>query len=157
MSSRTGTFADADQAVRAELFVAAAGGASASLPGTRRFWQHAKVIGRFEDFLTSKRCEPVYIAEICSVIGVSERTLRTCCHEHFGMGPLRYLWLRRMHLANRALLRSDAASATVTTIATEHGFWELGRFSVEYRSLFGEPPSVTLKRPPDDALGAKAH
>jgi AraC-like DNA-binding protein len=125
--------------------------------GTRRFWQHAKVIVRFEDFLASKRYEPVYIAEICSAIGVSERTLRTCCHEHFGMGPVRYLWLRRMHLAKRALLRADAASATVTTIATEHGFWELGRFSVEYRGLFGEPPSATLKRPPDDALGAKAH
>ena len=73
------------------------------------------------------------------------------------MAPVRYLWLRRMHLANRALLRADAASATVTAIATEHGFWELGRFSVEYRSLFGEPPSVTLKRPPDDAFGTKAH
>jgi AraC-like DNA-binding protein len=51
------------------------------------------------------------------------------------MGPIRYLTLRRMHLARRALLRENL-SATVTQIATDHGFWELERFAVAYRALF---------------------
>jgi AraC-like DNA-binding protein len=107
---------------------------------------HARVMARFEDFLASKHLEPVYLAEICSAIGASERTLRTCCQERLGMGPMRYLWLRRMNLARRALLNADPAPKTVTEIATEHGFWELGRFSVEYRALFGELPSMSLRR-----------
>jgi AraC-like DNA-binding protein len=108
---------------------------------------HAKVMARFEDFLTARHLEPVYLAEICAAIGTSERTLRAACHERFGMGPMRYLWLRRMQLARQALRRADPARATVTAIATDHGFWELGRFSVEYRGLFGEPPVATLRRP----------
>ena len=37
----------------------------------------------------------------------------------------------------------------VTRVATDHGFWELGRFSVAYRALFGESPSKSLRRPAD--------
>src|SRR5262245_37478097 len=100
--------------------------------------QHSRIISRFEDFLAARQYEPVYVPEVCKSISVSERTLRVCCHEHLGMGPARYLWLRRMHLARRALLRADSQAATVTEVATEHRFWELGRFSVVYRGLFGE-------------------
>jgi AraC-like DNA-binding protein len=85
----------------------------------------------------------LYLAEICSAIDVAERTLRISCEEHLGMGPIRYLGLRRMHLVRRALLRADP-STTVTRIVTDHGFWELGRFAVAYRALFGESPSATL-------------
>ena len=79
------------------------------------------------------------------------------CEEHLGMGPIRYLALRRMHLVRRALLRAISSTTTVTRIATDHGFWELGRFSVRYRTTFGETPSVTLQRPPDDRLTRPNH
>jgi AraC-like DNA-binding protein len=118
--------------------------------------QRAKVIAKFEDFLAARQYEPVYLAEICTAIGVSERTLRTGCHEYFGMGPMHYLWLRRMHLARRALLGADAQATTVTTVATDYGFWELGRFSVDYRKLFGELPSASLRRPPEQVRDARA-
>jgi transcriptional regulator GlxA family with amidase domain len=101
--------------------------------------------------LAEKANTPLHLAEICGAIGVPERTLRVCCQKHLGMGPIRYLWLRRMHLARGALLKADAAKTTVTSIATAHGFWELGKFSVAYRSLFGESPAVTLRRGPDQA------
>jgi AraC-like DNA-binding protein len=69
-----------------------------------------------------------------------------CCQEHLGMAPKRYLMLRRMHLARGALRRAEADATSVTAVATRCGFWELGRFAVEYQALFGEPPSATLHR-----------
>jgi AraC-like DNA-binding protein len=108
---------------------------------------HTAIIDRFEEVLAANSDRPMYLADICTAVGASERTLRASCEERLGMGPIRYLWLRRMHLARRALLGADPAIATVTQIATNYGFWELGRFSVAYQVLFGEPPSASLRKP----------
>jgi AraC-like DNA-binding protein len=96
-------------------------------PGDQR---HDTIVARFEDFLAENPDRPLYLTEICAAIGVAERTLRASCEEHLGMGPIRYLALRRMHVVQRALLHSDPSRSTVTQIVTDHGFWELGRFSV---------------------------
>jgi transcriptional regulator GlxA family with amidase domain len=122
-----------------------ANAASQGAPATR----HSRVIAAFEELLEANRIWPLRLAEICAMTGVSDRTLRVCCHEHLGMGPIRYMWLRRMHLARRALMRADRTTANVTKIATHFGFCELGRFSVEYGALFGELPSASLRRPSD--------
>jgi AraC-like DNA-binding protein len=111
--------------------------------------RHEAIMVRFEEYLEANPGSPVYLAEVCAAIGVSERTLRASCEEHLGMGPIRFLTLRRMHLAHRALLRADASNATVTRIVTDQGFWELGRFSAAYRALFGAMPSETLRRKAD--------
>ena len=108
--------------------------------------RHSAVITRFEEVLAANYDRPLHLAEICAAVGASERTLRVSCMEHLGMGPVRYLWLRRMHLARSALIRTTPGKATVTEIATANGFWELGRFAVEYGALFGEAPSASLRR-----------
>ena len=105
------------------------------------------VIVRFDEYLEAHPDRPLYLTEICAAIGVAERTLRASCEEYLGMGPIRFLTLRRMHLVRRALLFAHPSKATVTSVLTAHGFWELGRFSVAYRTLFGESPSETLRRP----------
>jgi AraC-like DNA-binding protein len=111
--------------------------------------QHGLTMRRFRRFVEENQGEPLYITNICKAIGVSSRTLDLCCHEHLGMGPKRYLLLRRMGLARRALRQGAAGTASVTDIAMHYGFWQLGRFAVEYRSLSGESPSATLRRTPE--------
>lgn len=114
--------------------------------GNRR---HDRVVARFEEYLEANRGKSLYLTEVCAAIGVPERTLRGACEEYLGMGPIKYLTLRRMHLARRALLGSAPSETSVTRIATDHGFWELGRFAVAYRALFGETPSASLRQPSD--------
>ena len=133
-----------DQLIRAMMQCFAAGSDERASRGGQ---QHEIVVGRFEQFLEANVDRPLYLSEICAAIGVSERVLRICCEEHLGMGPIRFLTLRRMHLAHRALRQADPSTSTVTRVATGFGFWELGRFSGAYRALFGELPSATLRRP----------
>jgi transcriptional regulator GlxA family with amidase domain len=93
--------------------------------------------------------EPLHISAICCVLAVSERTLRKAFHKVRGLPPCRHLRMLRLSRARRALLSADYRLTTVTEIATCFGFVELGRFSVEYRKIFGESPSQTLCRASD--------
>lgn len=113
--------------------------------------RHDAIVAKFEDFLADHPDQPLYLTEICTSIHVAERTLRAVCEEHLGMGPIRFLTLRRMHLVRSALLAADTGTTSVTRVATDFGFWELGRFSVAYRALFGESPSETLRRSADQS------
>ena len=114
----------------------------------------ARVMRRLEEVLTSTPDSPLYMPQLCATVGASYTTLHDCCQEYLGMSPKRYLWLRRMQLVRRALRIADAEKTTVTEIATDYGFWELGRFAVAYRSVFGEAPSAALRRPPEDSKPA---
>ena len=130
------------------------GGREAAETGSAHH-RHAVIMRRLEEVLEANADRTLYVAELCAATGASDRTLRVCCQEYLGMSPMRYLWLRRMHFARRALRMADPAATTVTDIATSYGFWELGRFSVAYRSLFGESPSAAIRRPPEDPLPQK--
>jgi AraC-like DNA-binding protein len=109
--------------------------------------QHEKIMRRFHRAVEEEPGKAIFIPELCNAIGASERTLRMCCQEQLGVSPKRYLLLRRMHLARRALRESTPTATSVTEIATRYGFWQFGRFAGEYKSLFGELPSTTLGRP----------
>jgi AraC-like DNA-binding protein len=108
---------------------------------------HAMILRRFRRAVEETPNQALYIPELCKAIGVPARTLRLCCQEQLGMSPKRYLMLRRMNLARRALRDIAPGVTTVTEIATRYGFWHFGRFAGEYKLLFGEAPSATLHHP----------
>jgi AraC-like DNA-binding protein len=107
-----------------------------------------QIVTRVEDFLREHFDEPISMAQLCDVTGVSERSLRNACHAVCGTSPKRYLTRRRMEAVRRALATAHPGEATVTRIATDYGFFELGRFAATYTSLFGERPSETLRGTP---------
>ena len=86
------------------------------------------------------------IAELSRVAGVSDRTLRAAFHDVIGRQP-EAVRDRRSGCASArtALLAADPKTTTVTDIATEYGFYELGQFAGRYRHAFGELPSRTLQ------------
>lgn len=104
-----------------------------------------QIVRRLEEFVREHFGEPICMAQLCNVTGVSERNLRNACHAVYGTSPKRYLTLRRMEAVREALRSAEPKRGTVTRIATDHGFFELGRFAAVYLSLFGERPSETLR------------
>jgi AraC-like DNA-binding protein len=97
------------------------------------------------DWLRSHLAEPVDLERLALIAGVRPRTLETHFRMFLNTTPLG--WVRRMRLwrARRELQRARA-DASVTDVAIASGFTQLGRFAAQYRALFGELPSSTLRR-----------
>jgi len=111
---------------------------------SRRLTHHG-IVERATTFLRAHVAEPVRMAQVCEAAGVSERSLRDAFYHVCGMSPTRYIRWKRLNEARRALLSAPNLRGTVTAIATEHGFFELGRFAMIYKTWFGETPSQTLR------------
>jgi len=135
-----------DQSLTQAMIACLADGTA--VPVHRARHHHARIMRRLEEILHAAAGQPIHLPELCRMTGASQRLLHACCRDYLGVSPIRYLWLRRMHLARLALHSAVPSAATVTDIATHYGFWEMGRFAVAYRALFGESPSAALRRPP---------
>ena len=87
---------------------------------------------------------PLRVSSLCRAVGLSERSLRDAFHSVTGISPKRWMVNERLQIVRSALSDGDSAPITVTGVATNYGFFELGRFAATYKQAFGESPSETL-------------
>ena len=110
--------------------------------------QRARVwtMNRLHDLLCAEGESRLRALDPATIPGVSRRSLRSICREHLGMTLEGFLRLQKMNRTRLELERADSKASTVKAIAAKSGFHEPGRFAVQYRKLFGESPSATLRR-----------
>jgi len=113
-------------------------------PG-RHLVPRRQIIRMAMDFVEQHDRECLSVEQLATAAGVSERTLRDAFLRYFGVPPVQNLNRRSLHQIRRALLAADPSAATVTEIATQFGVWQFGRMARDYRILFGELPSETLR------------
>ncbi|WP_193494393.1 helix-turn-helix domain-containing protein [Nitrincola alkalisediminis] len=112
-----------------------------SLPTTAR----KLIVDRACEYALANPDAPPSIIDLCNRVGASRRKLQYCFQETLGINPVAYLRMLRLNAVHRELLQPHSYMA-VQDIAMHWGFWHLSRFSSEYRQLFGELPSDTLRR-----------
>ena len=64
----------------------------------------------------------------------------------YGIGPRRYLELKRLYALRASLRGADPEQTSVSRLAGDLGFEDLGRMASRYQELFDELPSETLHR-----------
>ncbi len=89
--------------------------------------------------------DPIRLGGLAQIAGVPPRTLETHFMRFLRSAPMAWLRQARLSHARRTLLASDAR-ATVSQVALDCGFTQLGRFAAAYCRRFGELPSETLRR-----------
>ena len=93
----------------------------------------------------------VRVVDLARATGVSVRMVYRTSARHLGGPPMTQIRLSRLRGVRRRLLAATPGES-VTSAATEAGFFHLGRFSALYRQHFGESPSATLRRARERAL-----
>lgn len=124
-----------------------AASSSTEHPGRNsRAQMHKRVVDRAREYVLENTLEPVTIAKLCEVVGVSRRTLQMCFQEVMGTNPVQYLRSIRLNRVRRDLRQHSCDSLKVQDVACHWGFWHLSSFTADYKRLFGELPSQTLSR-----------
>lgn len=85
------------------------------------------------------------VEQLCQALFVTRRTLQNCFQDVLGMSPCAYLRMVRLNKVRQDLLRAMVGQ-TVVDVAAHWGFWHMGHFAHEYRALFAETPSQTMRR-----------
>jgi AraC-like DNA-binding protein len=103
-------------------------------------------VRRASAFMDANSERPLTVAEVAAAAGVGARGLQVAFRRHVGSTPMEYLRrvrLERVHRELRAAGPGDGV--TVRETARRWGFANPGRFAAEYRAVYGQPPSRTLR------------
>jgi len=105
-----------------------------------------RVLYQVDEFIRDNLDQAIRIGQLCVETGVSQRSLEYLFRDYFGVSPVRYLALRRLHAVREKLMTARPGETIVADLAAAYGFRHLGRFAQAYRQQFGELPSETLPR-----------
>lgn len=96
------------------------------------------------EFMRAHMHEPLTLAEIAEVTGISERSLQHGFQTFQGTTPLAYLRDLRLQQAHAELSRAEN-TLPVSEVALKWGFTHMGRFAARYRAAYGQSPSETRR------------
>ena len=116
----------------------------------RTLQAHSVIVKIAEDYSLSHAGDYLYVTDLCKAASVSERSLEYAFKQVLGLSPVAYLIRLRLHRVRQALLAGTQGTTTVSAEALNWGFWHFGEFSRAYKECFGELPSDTLRRKPDE-------
>ncbi len=112
-------------------------------PGpTKKMANRLFIARKAETHIRANLRKSLSIHRLCHVLGTAERTLHLGFKERFGVSPKAYHQTMRLNGVRYELL-SGNSGRTVTDAALEWGYKHLGRFSEQYKRMFGELPSET--------------
>lgn len=127
-----------------ELLMQWAKGAGLSLEGGARA-AAPYYVRQAEEILSAEAREAPTIGDVAYRVGVSARTLSEGFRRFRGITPRAFSAARRLE-GLHADLETAAAEKTVTQIANDWGYVNLGALAGVYRDRFGELPSHTRMR-----------
>ena len=103
-------------------------------------------VRRCEQYVFEHIDENPTLAQLSAVSGLRIRSLINAFRAVTGHSPMAYLKAQRLSAVHRALCAADRAETRIIDVAANWGFWHMGHFTADYRTMYGETPSQTLRK-----------
>jgi AraC family ethanolamine operon transcriptional activator len=111
------------------------------------FQSSDKVVKLVLDYVHSEPSDEVTALDLCTLAECSQSWLERSFKKRLGVTPKKYVKYLRLSRLRQDLLHSiPAENRTVIEIASTYGFWHMGQLAADYRKVYGELPSHTLKK-----------
>lgn len=143
--SRSGLPRSVEGELLADLCEALGSARHAEEPISKKRIDPRRIVLAVERHLEDRIQEPIRLAHLAAAAGACERSVEYAFRCLLATTPMRYVKLRRLAFVHRQLRASTPASATVTRLALNGGFRHLSQFAQDYRCVYGESPSETLR------------
>ena len=95
------------------------------------------------DYIHHNICDPIDIDDLEKITGISRKILANIFKKKLNITLQSYIRYYRLQCIYNDLSKSNK-DTNITSIALKWGISHLGRFSGEYKKLFGESPSNTI-------------
>lgn len=97
------------------------------------------------DYIQNNLNEISSVRQVSEFLHIPERTLRYHFERKYNMSPKDFIQKLRLNAVKKRL-SADTENSIIYKIASEFNFWHMGQFTRDYKCLFGELPSETIKQ-----------
>ncbi|NER00471.1 MAG: AraC family transcriptional regulator [Cyanothece sp. SIO2G6] len=108
--------------------------------------RRAKLIAQAEQTISATLEKPLTLKQLAEALGSSSSALSYGFKDLFGLSPMRYLKVRRLNAVRRRLKISEPDNCAIAPLASQFGFYHPNHFTKDYKAMFGELPSATLRK-----------
>ena len=125
-----------------------------SLASTAHDQLHASgcLLSRVRDIFEASGRESIQLYELCKELGVSARTLQIAFKQAYGISPMRYLKLRRLHAVRQRLI----TSVWMTSVSKEQPWKAASLTEAVLQKTSGNYLVICLRRPQEPDTTAES-
>ena len=102
-------------------------------------------VERVRRFIHEHLAESLTLADLCRHAHLQARSLEYGFRDLVGLSPFKYIKMLRLGEVRRRLQTSSASQLSVSEAALDCGFSHLSQFAADYKRMFLESPSATLR------------
>jgi len=96
------------------------------------------------DYIHENLNEIISVSQVSQFVNIPERTLRYNFEKKYNISPKDFIQRLRLNAVKKRL-SGNLKTPIIYKIASEYNFWHMGQFTRDYKHLFGELPSETIR------------